>query len=197
MITGSATGTVTFTDGDGRLVLVESGVALATITSPDAAIYSAFEDVQVGPELASPPTSVAALVAPHRVNDNARPGEAPAPTMWLTGWDSWRFDGTHVVLRVNLAVQGPGVRIVAVAYHVTMHGHAELGPKIVAGEGIQFVPELPRSSPGPEHREGQTTVGAVSGSVALARRNCSTVVIDPGSTSPAPGSNHALSEAPM
>lgn len=149
MIIGSATGTVSFPDADGRLVLVESGVALASIDSPDATIHSTMQDVQVGPELASPPTSVAALVAPQRLDDTARPGEAPAPEMWMTRLDGWHFDGTHVVLTVNLGVQGAGVRIAAVAYHVTMHGHVELGPKIVAGEGLQYVPELPPLQPRP------------------------------------------------
>ncbi len=143
MSTGTATGSVTFTDGEGKLVYVESGVALVSVTSPDGAVYSAQEDVAVGPVLESAPESVVAFVAPQRVDDNARPGESPATEMWMSRWDGWRFDGEHVVLQVSVGVQGPGVRIAAVSYQVTLHGHVELGPKLEKGPLLQYVEPLP------------------------------------------------------
>lgn len=149
MIIGSPTGTVSFTDAEGRSVLIESGVAMASVYSPDAAIQSQQEEVQVGPVLESPPTSVAALVVAQRFDDYARPGEAPASEMWMSGWSGWHFDGTHVLLTVNIAVQGAGVRIAAVSYHVTLHGHVEPGLKVVAGDGIQYVKKYPPLQPPP------------------------------------------------
>lgn len=59
------------------------------------------------------------------------------------------FDGTHVLLTVDIAVQGPGVRVAAVSYQVTMHGHVEVGLKIVAGPGIRYVEPVPPLEPRP------------------------------------------------
>lgn len=79
MILGSATGSVRFTDADGVSVLIESGVATASV----------------------------------------------------------------------YAVQGPGVRVAVVSHQVAMHGHVEVGPKIVAGPGVRYVEPVPPLEPRP------------------------------------------------
>ncbi len=149
MIPGSAVGSLTFTDADGRLVYVESGVASVTVSSPDAAIYSTLEEVSVGPALASPPSAVVAFVCPQRFDDNFRQGEPPSTEMWRSAWNGWRFDGQHVLLGVSLAVEGPGVRLGAISYHVTFHGHVELGPKLERDPGLHIVEPLPPVEPRP------------------------------------------------